>query len=100
MNRAERRKNKIRNPAPVYDREAARRRQEMQENAAVEAASLLWSVPIMTLYHFYGWRANKRLPDFAMNMQKEYEAFANSAMTLEEYAQKCYEITGIMFEAK
>lgn len=35
-----------------------------------------------------------------MNMKKEYEAFANSAMTLEEYAQKCYEITGIMFEAK
>lgn len=74
----------------------------MKEKAVSEAADaamvLLLALPIKVLRDEYGWGTKKRLPEFAEKLTDEYQKFSDEEVSLEEYANLVYEMTGIKFE--
>lgn len=71
---------------------------KMKNDAVNEALMLLTAIPIKVLHDQYGWGAQKRLPEFAEAMMKEYQDFATGKMTLNQYKRYVYKMCGLRVE--
>ena len=104
MNRKQRRMAQKRGVAvpkdPVYNIKRSdinSMKEQAVSDAADAAMVLLLALPIKVLRYEYGWGTKKRLPEFADKLAEEYQKFADGDVSLEEYANLVYEMTGIKF---
>lgn len=109
MNRSERRKNKITEKDPVlcikksvFDQKMSEMYEKGRKVATSEVISkvftLLLGLPCKVLYDHYGWRMQKRLPEFADRVLTLWEDFDESAKSYEEMQEWIFRETGIKFE--
>ena len=107
MNRAERRANKIVNKDPTLTIKKSQLDQMIQDaeargqevacaDAAQDIFVLLLSLPLKVLHENFGW-GKKRLLRLSEGLLEEYARFAESEMSLSDYQDYVYEMTGIKF---
>ena len=93
MNRAERRRNKIKT------HEAMIIKKQATEEAMRVAMTLMLGIPIAVLREHYGW-GKKRLADMGEHLIDMFEAFERNEMSLEDFKKLIYESCGISFEVE
>lgn len=105
MNRAERRGAGIKNTRlPVYQLtpdaiEKIRKDayQKAYADATDTAMVLLLSMPVRVMHEQYGWGA-KRLTALGEALIDEYQRFPDGEMTLEQYQDYVFKLTGMKFK--
>lgn len=102
MNRKQRREAKKRGEySPLMGKQqVVKLKEDVTDDVVAVTMCLLFAMPIKVLKDKYGWGCKKRLPEFADLLAAEYQKFADSEMTLEEYADSLYQECGIKFEKK
>lgn len=104
MNRQQRRAAGIKEKQPVYQMTPAMLEglkkeayQKSYTDAADTALVLLLSIPICVLHEFYDWTDDEllMLSDYLID---EYQRFSDGEMTLEEYQDYVFRLTGLKFQ--
>ena len=101
MNRQQRRAAKMGHSDParmMRQSDIDRIRQQAQVDAASESMAMLFSLVIEVMHSQYGW-GKKRLGDLCEALVDEYNTFDESKMSLEDYQEYVYQMTGVKFKA-
>ena len=102
MNRAERRRNKIKTHEAMISvkrSDVAKIKKQATEEAMRIAMTLMLGLPIAVLREHYGW-GKKRLAEMGEHLIDMFEAFERNEMSLEDFKQLIYESCGISFEVE
>lgn len=104
MNRKQRRAAGVKEKEPVYQMTPAMLQNLKKESyeksysdAADAALVLLLSIPICVLHEFYDWTDDEllTLSDYLID---EYQRFSDGEMTLEQYQDYVFRLTGLKFK--
>ncbi len=100
MNRQQRRAAGISGKDParmMRQSDIDRIRQQAELDASSEAVALLYSLVVDVMHERYGW-GRKRLGDLCEALVDEWNRFDGTSMTLKDYQDHVYEMTGVKFE--
>lgn len=104
MNRQQRRAAGITGKQPVYqmtpDMLASLKKEiyrKSYSDAADTALVLLLSIPICVLHEFYDW-TDEELVTLSDYLIDEYQRFSDGEMTLEQYQDYVFKLTGLKFQ--
>lgn len=101
MNRQQRRAAGVsgnRDPARMMRQsDIDRIRQQAELDASAEAVAMLLSLVIKVMHEKYGW-GFKRLGDLCEALVDEWNRFDSTSMTLKDYQEHVYEMTGVKFK--
>ena len=102
MNRAERRRNKIKTHEAMISvkrSDIAQIKKQATEEAMRVAMTLMLGITIAVLREHYGW-GKKRLAKMGEHLIDMFEAFEHNEMSLEDFKKLIYESCGISFEVE